>query len=142
MKASLMLAEYATAHPDGTVSVLRGGISHVWGEGGPVALEGRFVVRIVHDPGDMGPHQFDLRCLDEDGGPVLPPLSGHFETPRGGGLTNFILGFGVNFPKLGRYEFVLRVDNVQLDTWVVTAAKKSSANPGQGASGADKGQGR
>lgn len=129
MKGSLLLAEYATAHPDGTVSTLRSGITHIWGETAPVALQGMFVVRIEPDLGDAGHHKFDLRCIDEDGKFVLPPLDGSFDTPNRGGIVNFILGFGVQFPKFGRFEFVLRIDNVQRDTWVVTAAKHPVPQP-------------
>jgi len=74
MKGTLLLAEAATTHPDGTVSVLRAGITHVWAQVAPMQFQGMIVVRFVSDIGDQGPHSFDLRCFDEDGGSVLPPL--------------------------------------------------------------------
>ena len=129
MKGSLLLAEAATAHQDGTVSVLRAGITHVWGTAVPINFGGVMVVRIEPDVGDQGPHGFDLKVLDEDGATILPPLAGRFDAPKGGGSVSFILGVGLSFPRFGRFVFVLRIDNVQSDTWIVTTKKPTSATP-------------
>ncbi|HEX5010785.1 MAG TPA: hypothetical protein VFY71_10310 [Planctomycetota bacterium] len=124
MKALLLLAETAASHPDGTVSVLRAGITHVWAS--PPAqqaqLQGCIVVRIECSMGDQGPHQFDLKCLDEDGKLVMPAMQGQFNVPQGGGVTNLLIQFATAFPRLGRFTFYLRVDNVEKDTWTVTVA--------------------
>jgi hypothetical protein len=122
MKGKLILAEAATGHPDGTISMLRAGINQAAGPGMPFPFTGSLVVRLESDLTDMGQHQFDLRCMDMDGKTIMPPIQGGFDVPQGGGVTNLIIGIGVPIPKAGRYEFCLRVDNVVQDTWAVTAS--------------------
>jgi hypothetical protein len=57
--------------------------------------------------------------MNDDGAEVMPKMQGQFNAPQGGGANNLILNFTTAFPKPGRYTFVLRVDNVQLDAcWV------------------------
>jgi hypothetical protein len=125
MKARIVVAESATGHPDGTVSMLRAGITHVWGEKPPLALQAALVVRIEFDIGDEGDHQFDLKSMDADGKEILPKLSGKFGVPKAGpGSFHLILGFNIAFKGFGRYVFVFRVDSVQQDTWTVTASPK------------------
>ena len=129
MKARLLLAEAATAHPDGTISMLRAGITNIWGDKAPVALQASLVTRIEADPGDVGKHAVEIFLLDADGGEVMPKLSGEFEVARGGGHNNIILNFQVQFPALGMFQFVIRIDNVQYDVWSLRTAKP----PAQGA---------
>ena len=115
MKAKLILAAAATGHPDGTISMLRAGITHVWGDKPPIPLQATLVVRIESELSDMGNHDFDIKCMDEDGQQALPPVKGQFAVPQGGGVNNLILGLAVAFQKHGRYVFFVRVDNVELD---------------------------
>ena len=133
MKAKMLLAEAATGHPDGTISMLRAGITHVWAHAQPFGLQASLVSRIEAEMGDAGAHNFDLRCMNDDGGEVMPKMQGQFTAPQGGGANNLILNFSTAFPKPGRYTFVLRVDNVQLDACSVHVAQ--APNP-QGAPGA------
>ena len=123
MKARLLLAEAATAHPDGTISMLRAGITNVWGEKAPVPLQASLVTRIEADPGDVGKHAVEIFLIDADGKEVMPKLSGEFEVARGGGHNNIILNFQVQFPALGMFQFVIRVDNVQYDVWSLRTAR-------------------
>jgi uncharacterized protein DUF6941 len=129
VKAKMMLAEAATGHPDGTISMLRAGITHVWVQQPPYGLQASLVSRIEAEMGDAGSHQFDLRCMNDDGAEVMPKMQGQFTAPQGGGVNNLILNFSTAFPKPGRYTFVLRVDNVQLDAcWVqVTPAQNPTS---------------
>ena len=84
MKARLLLAEAATAHPDGTISMLRAGITNVWGDKPPVQLQASLVTRIESDPGDVGKHAVEIFLIDADGKEVMPKLSGEFEVyPHG-----------------------------------------------------------
>ena len=129
MKARLLLAEAATAHPDGTISMLRAGITNVWGERAPVPLQASLVTRIEADAGDVGKHGVEIFLIDADGKEVMPKLSGEFEVARGGGHNNIILNFQVQFPALGMFQFVIRVDNVQYDVWSLRTARP----PTQGA---------
>lgn len=122
--AQLLFAEAATQHPDGTFSVLRGGITAVWATAPPIALDGVLVARIIADSADRGSHEFDLACMDEDGKPGGPTLKGQFDVPTGGGNVNLIMGYAMRFPKHGRYTFNLRVDNVLRGELTLTAAKQ------------------
>jgi hypothetical protein len=119
MKAKMMLAEAATGHPDGTISMLRAGINHVMVQQPPYHMQAALVSRIEAEMGDVGNHQFDLRCMNEDGAEVMPKLAGNFHVQQGGGANNLIMNFQTAFPKPARYTFVLRVDNVQLDACTV-----------------------
>jgi len=127
----MMLAEAATGHPDGTISMLRAGITHVWVQQPPYGLQASLVSRIEAEMGDAGQHQFDLRCMNDDGAEVMPKMQGQFTAPQGGGANNLILNFTTAFPGPGRYTFVLRVDNVQLDAcWVQVTQSQQSASGG------------
>jgi hypothetical protein len=131
LKARLLLAEAATSHPDGTISMLRAGITNVWGDKTPVNLQASLVTRIEADPGDIGNHQVEIFCIDDDGKEVMPKLQGQFQVARGGGHNNIILNFGVTFPQFANYTFVVRVDNVQLDQWTL----RTSHSPPQAQTG-------
>jgi hypothetical protein len=117
----MLMGEFATAHPDGTVSLLRCGINGSKGYQTPIPFSGMLLVRIESDAADLGSHQYDVRCMDEDGKQVMPPLAGTFTTPEGGGINNFVLGLGMAFPTPGKYAFYVRVDNVELDRWPMKA---------------------
>lgn len=119
MKGTLVLAESATQHPDGTFSLLRGGIGNVWGPKPPYGLEGALVIRVLGDMGDRGPHKFDLRFVDSDGKNQAPTINGSFTIPEGGGDATMILAFQTQFQAKGSFSFILRVDNVELDRWTI-----------------------
>src|SRR4051812_1524618 len=74
MKAKMLLAEAATGHPDGTISMLRAGINQVWVQQPPFGLHASLVSRIEAELGDAGTHQFDLRCMNDDGAEVMPKM--------------------------------------------------------------------
>lgn len=124
MKAKMLLAEAATGHPDGTISMLRAGITHVWADSAPAALQGALVIRIEGNMGDKGLHRFDVLGMDEDGKEIVPRIAGQFEIPAGGGHASLVLNFGMAFPKLGNFTFIVRVDDVQQDQWAVHVGPK------------------
>jgi len=78
VKVTLLLGEAATAHPDGTVSILRAGINRVWGPKLPVPLIASLVVKIDAEPVESGSHLVDIRIIDTDGKDIAPRLSGNF----------------------------------------------------------------
>ncbi len=123
MKGKIVLAESATSHPDGTFSLLRGGITHVWAENPPYGFRGSLVVRIEADLADKGQHRFDLRCMSQDGVEVMPTIQGQFDVPQGGGFHNLVMGLGTAFPEPGQYVFVVRVDEVEQDRWTMHVIK-------------------
>ena len=101
----------------------------------PYALHASLVSRIEAELGDDGVHQFDLRCMNDDGAEVMPKMQGQFTAPHGGGANNLILNFQTAFPSTGRYTFVLRVDNVQLDTCTIQVAQAPPQPHGPGNAG-------
>ena len=123
MKAKLTLAEAATAHHDGTVSILRSGINRVTASGPPFYLQASLIVRIESDITDQGSHHLEVRCLGEDGQQSMPPVIGNFNVAESGGNTTLILGINTGFPKTGRYIFYVRVDNFALDEWAITVER-------------------
>ncbi len=129
MMAQMILADAATAHPDGTISMLRAWINQVWGAAAPFPFRGALAIRIQGEIGDQGKHSFDLKCLDLDGQEVLPKLQGEFEVPKGGGAASFVLNIQAAFQKPAKYVFVLRVDRVQLQEWQIGVLQRPSAPP-------------
>jgi hypothetical protein len=63
VKGHLILAESASSHPDGTISMLRAWITQTWGEALPIYCNGTLIARIETDIGDAGMHKFDVRCI-------------------------------------------------------------------------------
>jgi len=123
VKVTLLLAEAASNHPDGTVSMLRSGIQRLWSAKLPSALMGALVVRIESDPSEGGTeHDFTLRVLDMDGKDVMPKLPGKFGVPEGGGTINLVINFQCQFPKHEKYGFHVNVDNQRYESWPLTVA--------------------
>jgi hypothetical protein len=117
MKVTLLLGEAATAHPDGTVSILRAGITNVWGPKLPVHLIAALVVKIDSQPAESGSHAVEIRVIDTDGHDVAPRLSGNFNVGPTGGASNLILNFQIAFAKYGRYEFSTIIDRQLYGAW-------------------------
>lgn len=132
MKATLVLADAACAHPDGTFSLLRGGITEVHvPRGRPATFKGALAVRVVGTAGEAGEtHEFKLRCTDEDGHPVAPELTGTFKIPPSGGASQTVISHEIIFPKLGRYVFSVMIDRVEMDSWPLVA--REAPTPTQG----------
>ncbi|MBI4564499.1 MAG: hypothetical protein HY716_07400 [Planctomycetes bacterium] len=120
MKAHIIMADAASMHPDGTFSLLRGGITTVnIAKGRPLFFKGAMVARVLSEPGESGPHEFRIRCVDDDGKPVAQDLDGKFEIPPQGGTVQLVLDMQIVFPKFGRYEFSLAVNRRQMDAWMI-----------------------
>ncbi|RKY17313.1 MAG: hypothetical protein DRP63_03925 [Planctomycetota bacterium] len=127
MKAKLLLADAAVGHPDGTFSLLRGGINRVEvPPNRPASLAGALLIRIEATPSEKGEHTFKLVCIDEDGRSILPDMTGKFSIPDQGGSVNIVIKLQVVFPRLGRYTFAVSVDGQELDVWLISAVEKAS----------------
>ncbi len=122
VKATLILADAASAHPDGTFSLLRGGITEVnVPPNRPAAFLGALVARVPRSMSETGTHAVKIGCVNEDGGEVAPPIEGGFEIPPQGGASQLVLSMQLALPRLGRYEFAIAIDKHQLDTWAFEA---------------------
>lgn len=129
MRAYLTFAQAATAHQDGTVSILRSGINIVWSAPDqPVVMDGAVVGRIQMDPEDRGPHKFEIKAADTaDGKELLPNISGEFEAPTDGGFLNLLFNVAFTLPKPVKFDFELVVDQQKLAAWRVSCALRDQA---------------
>lgn len=126
MKGTLLVADSARRHPDGTFSLLRGGIDRLeMAPGQPIVHRGSVVVRLHGDETDAGKHEFVLKVEAKNGEKIAPDLAGAFEIPKTGGGAVVAFDFGFQIPGPGPYRFVLLSDGKELDSWrvdVVTAS--------------------
>ena len=133
MRGSLILAEAATAHPDGTISMLRAGITRVNAASMPIVFKGALVASIFAQPSEHGQHELELSCIDEDGSDRMPTIKASFGVPRAGGPNHLIIGFSKKFEAWGTYQFNLVIDRQEHDTFLLMVEKigeKDGDNPG------------
>jgi hypothetical protein len=127
MRGFILLADAARSHPDGTFSLLRGGIDRVnVPRTQPIHFRGSIVARIFGTLSEAGAHDFRLRILSEDGQSIVPDISGGFRIPEGGGGAVAVVDFALILPAYGRYTFSLLVDRHELDTWEIRAVEQQS----------------
>ncbi len=119
MKATIIVADAVTFNPDGTFSLLRGGIDRVFvPEGRPCTFQGGVVVRFTASASEIGTHEFKISCVNEDGISVGLEASGNFEIKEMGGA---VVAFNLQliFPKPGTYHFTVSADRHELDTYAL-----------------------
>lgn len=119
---TIVLCESATRHPDGTFSLLRGGIDNWMAQQFPVTIPFTFVVTIelsLSETDQM--HIAGLDIVDEDGNRLVPQAKIQFSTPRIAQMTKFknnIMGnINLAVPKPGRYSIDVSVDGAQLASY-------------------------
>ena len=128
MKGIIIVADAARVHSDNTFSMLRGGIDRVYApRTKPIHFRGSFLTRISGALSEAGPHDFQLRLMNEDGQSIAPDINGQFTVPEGGGSAIAAGDFGLVLPAYGRYTFALRVDRQELATWEVHAVETPAA---------------
>ena len=128
MEATIILAEAITVHPDGTFSMLRGGISRVLGPL-PLPFKGAVLAHFAADLSESGPHNWRLCVVDEDGNDVMPRVSGAFTVPDGGGNGSFAMAFSCNFQEYGNYSFRLALDKHLHKAWNISVACAPESAP-------------
>ena len=114
MKVQMILAESASRHPEGTFSLLRGGINLLSSPRFPTVFDGAIVIRIVCDPAESGPHSLRCVLVDEDGG-ELARFEVGFDVRQGGGASILVMKTRQQFAKPGRYSFRVAVDSHVMD---------------------------
>ncbi len=118
----ITLCESATRHPDGTFSLLRGGIDHWAAPQFPVTITCTVVVTIELSLSETDQlHTVGLDIIDEDGARLLPQAKIQFSNPRttqATRLKNNIMGT-INVPvkKPGRYSLDVSVDGTQVSSY-------------------------
>ena len=118
----ITLCESATRHPDGTFSLLRGGIDSWAAPQFPVTITCTVVVTIELSLSETDQlHTAGLDIIDEDGNRLLPQAKIQFSNPKAAHLTQFennIMGtISIPVPKAGRYSLDVSVDGTQLSSY-------------------------
>lgn len=128
VQATILLADAARAHGDGTFSLLRGGIDRVQSDATEeIPLRAAVVVRLVGEPADAGQHMFRIRLVASGGEEILHSPPQTVQIPESGGNHVIVAEFGVKFPGLGRYAFELRIDDRVLATWPMEVVRRAPA---------------
>ena len=127
---TIILCESATRHPDGTFSLLRGGIDNWVAQQFPVNISFTFVVTIELSLSETDEqHTAGLDIVDEDGNRLVPQAKFQFSAARAPNLVKFknnIMG-GINLavPKPGRHSLDVSVDGTQLASYEFLVVKSS-----------------
>jgi hypothetical protein len=132
MEATVILAEAAAIHPDGTFSLLKGGIHRLHSQKFPVPFAGTLLLRLACHPAESGQHRAFIRFMDEDGRDVAPKMETQFHVPEGGGYFNWVIKLMINIPSAGRYSFNLVIDDQLHKWWPFEAIKVEKTPPESG----------
>ncbi len=124
MKAFIFLADYATGHPDGTLSATRAMINRLHVKrGAPPQMQVFLVARLSFDPADVGKHRVDIKCLDGSGADILRPNPRDFVVPAETRDANIVSRMVLKFPAIGAYSFVLECDSSPIASWDFVVAE-------------------
>lgn len=120
MLATIIVADAARAHPDGTFSLLRGGIDRLnVPRDRQKVFRGSIVVRFTADPQESGPHAFHLVFTGPTGDVIGKEIEGQFQIPEHGGSVQAVMEFQQSLPDYGRYRFTVSADREPLADWTV-----------------------
>ena len=119
---SIVLCSSATPHPDGTFSLLRGGVD-TWGVGQfPSQVQFGLVVILELISTEAGiTHLLELDVIDADGKRIIPQTRIPFSIPVRAHVTrykfNLVIGNGVvHVSKTGTYSVQVGVDGQNLSS--------------------------
>ena len=131
---TIILCESATRHPDGTFSLLRGGIDNWVVQQFPVNVLFTFVVTIELSLSETNEeHTAGLDIIDEDGNRLVPQAKIKFsatKVPQQIRFKNNIMGtINLSVPRPGRHSLDVSVDGIQLASYEFQVVKPG---PGQG----------
>ena len=131
----ITLCESATRHPDGTFSLLRGGIDSWAAPQFPVTITCTVVVTIELSLSETDQlHTVGLDIIDEDGNRLLPQAKIQFSNPKAAHLTKFknnIMGnISIPVKKPGRYSLDVSIDGVQATSYEFQAVQTQSSGGG------------
>ena len=129
---TIILCESATRHPDGTFSLLRGGIDNWVAQQFPVNILFTFVVTIELSLSETDEqHTAGLDIVDEDGNRLVSQAKIQFSAARVPNIVKFknnIMGtINLAVPKPGRHSLDVSVDGTQLASYEFQVVKSSGA---------------
>lgn len=119
---TIILCESATRHPDGTFSLLRGGIDNWVAQQFPANIIFTFVITIELAISETDEeHTAGLDIIDEDGNRLVPQAKMKFSVtrvPQQIRFKNNIMGtINLTVPKPGKHSVDVSVDGVQLASY-------------------------
>ena len=138
-KQLALIADSANISVDGKLNIL-GEFDTVFAEAVPVRQPTLwFVAKLLLSGHDVGEKGFMLRLMDEDGNPVLPPVTFRVTVrPPGAGFTGdrrplpiVLRVTDATLPRFGAYVFELRVDEAVLAEVPLYARPAPAPAPGQ-----------
>ncbi|MCX5694428.1 MAG: hypothetical protein NT014_04790 [Candidatus Omnitrophica bacterium] len=118
---SILLCDAATPHPDGTFSLLRGGIDNWNLQSFPAQIRFSFVVILELLSTEVGrTHTVELDVIDADGNRVLPQGKIPFSIPIKMNVThykwNLVGSLIIPITKAGKYSLQLGADGHNLSS--------------------------
>ena len=133
---SIVLCSAATPHPDGTFSLLRGGVD-TWGVAlFPAQVQFGLVVILELSSTEAGvAHLLELDVIDADGHRVIPQTKIPFSVPLRANTTrykfNLVMGNGVvQVIKIGTYSVQVGVDGRNLSSTEFQIVQASAPKAG------------
>ena len=118
---SILLCDAATPHPDGTFSLLRGGVDQWNVKSFPTQITFSFVVILELLSTEIGrTHTAELDVIDADGNRVLPQGKIPFSIPTRMNVTRYKINLAgsltIPVEKAGKFSFQLGVDGYNLSS--------------------------
>jgi hypothetical protein len=118
---SILLCDSAVPHPDGTFSLLRGGIDNWNVQSFPTQIRLSFVIIIELLSTEVGrTRTAELDIIDADGNRILPQARIQFSIPIQVNTTrykfNLVGGLGIQIPRAGRFSLEIAVDGNHLSS--------------------------
>ncbi len=134
--AYAFLAKYADTAPDGTFTLIGGGLEGVKASSLPTGIPAMaLIIHLLANPDECGhEHQLDMAFFSPTGAPILNP-GGHLtftptedpDTPGHRVGVSCIFGMiGMTFTEFGDYEFRLSLDGVPSRSVVISVRKGPS----------------
>jgi len=123
---SLLMSDAATAHPDKTFSILRGGINRIEAQpNGQIILAAALFFRMeAENDADMGAHQFHFEIRNAENKVVLPEFHPPAVTiPNNGATHHLIMNLEVPLPHLGQYRFIALRNGQEVARWKFEAVE-------------------
>ena len=129
---TILLCESATPHPDGTFSLLRGGIDNWNIPNFPASINFSYVMILELMSTEVGrTHAAEMDAIDADGNRVMPQAKIPFSIPVRVNVTkykfNIVGGMNIVIARPGKYSLNISVDGHHLsstDFQVVQAAQQ------------------
>lgn len=89
-----------------------------------------YVACIEFHPVEEGEHKTSLFFVDDDGNSIVPRINGRINISGGNRQANIMLSFNnVTFPKPGRYQIDLSIDNRLVKSDIINLFQSSRPAP-------------